>query len=76
MKRKALFLVAAMALTAAALVSGPPAAEAAPCRKPLCFASPGCCLNWECDDWCGGSGLGRCSGGGQGGCCYCPPPES
>jgi len=69
-KRLGLFLLA-VALTAAALVSGPSKAEAARCLRPDCLVSPGCCFDRECDSWCGGTGLGLCSGGGLGGCCYC-----
>lgn len=69
-KKLGLFLLA-LVLTVAAFVSAPPAAEAARCIEPACFASPGCCFNFQCNEWCGGYGLGACSGGGLGGCCYC-----
>ena len=67
--RIGLFLVA-LALTAAAILGPPQSAEAA-CKPPYCFASPGCCFAWQCDDWCGLPGMGICGGGGQGGCCSC-----
>ena len=79
MKRRLGLFLLGLALTAAALVSRPETAEAAPCRKPFCFASPGCCASWECDSWCGGTGLGICGPvvGGMGSCCSCSgPPES
>jgi hypothetical protein len=67
-----MFLFAAT-LAAAALVSGPSKAEAKRCLEPACFASPGCCYDWQCDSWCGGTGLGWCQGsnGIYGGCCAC-----
>ena len=63
-KRLALFLLAVV-LAAAALLGGSPKVEAARCHRPDCFASPGCCSDRDCDDWCGGRGFGVCSGG----CC-------
>ncbi|HEV8581476.1 MAG TPA: hypothetical protein VGX68_20620 [Thermoanaerobaculia bacterium] len=71
MKSRIGLFLAAVALVGAALVSGPTKAEASRCIEPACFASPGCCFDWQCDSWCGGSGFGLCSGGGTGGCCYC-----
>ena len=73
------FLLLSLTLAAFALVPGPAPVEAAPCVKPDCFASPGCCRAQECADWCatsGGGGAPACSGGGQGGCCYCGGAES
>lgn len=77
MKRIGLFLFAA-ALVSFAFVSGPAPAEAAACLKPDCLVSPGCCQARECASWCQltGGGAPACSGGGQGGCCYCGAPES
>ena len=75
-KRVAMFLFA-VALSALAFSTTSQPLNAI-CTGPYCIASPGCCLNSQCDSWCGGTGLGRCSGTPQngGGCCYCPPPES
>lgn len=77
-KRIGLFLLAAI-LTVLAIASTSQPALAI-CTGPLCYASPGCCFNWQCDSWCGGAGLGRCGGTPQngGGCCYCNggPAES
>lgn len=76
-KRVGLFVIAMVLVGfALALQSAPVEAK---CLAPACFASPGCCLASECADWCrlhGGGGTPFCSGGGEGGCCYCSPPES
>lgn len=71
-KRMSMFLFA-VALSAAALSSASSPAAQAICTGPLCFASPGCCYNFQCDSWCGGRGLGLCGGTPKdgGGCCYC-----
>ncbi|RPH56556.1 hypothetical protein EHM82_03105 [bacterium] len=79
MKKKIGMFLFAVALASFAFVSGPvPDAEAAPCLKPECLVSPGCCHARECADWCAmnGGGAPGCSGGGQGGCCFCGPVES
>jgi hypothetical protein len=70
MKRMGMFVLA-LVLTLAALAVDVQTA-AAVCQKPPCFASPGCCFNWQCDSWCGGLGLGICGGE----CCSCKPAES
>ncbi|HEX4963279.1 MAG TPA: hypothetical protein VF173_20785 [Thermoanaerobaculia bacterium] len=71
MKRMTLFLFA-LGLSAAAFASAPPFQKLGVCRPPACFASPSCCSGEQCDTWCGGAGLGACSGSGiSGGCCYC-----
>lgn len=79
MKKRVGLLLLAMALSFLALATTSQPVQAV-CTGPQCFASPGCCFNWQCDSWCGGAGLGRCGGTPQngGGCCYCPggPPES
>lgn len=71
MKTRMSLFLAALALSAVAFVSASGTAQARKCQAPECFASPGCCYDYECDEWCEGKGLGRCEGGGQGGCCYC-----
>jgi hypothetical protein len=70
MKRMAMFVLA-LALAMTAMVTAP--AETAQCLEPACFASPGCCYNWQCDDWCNAKGAGYCQGATPqfGGCCVC-----
>lgn len=65
-------LALALILSTFAFAGSPQPAQAI-CTGPLCFASPGCCYNWQCDSWCGGRGLGICGGTPQtgGGCCSC-----
>lgn len=72
MKRIGMFLFA-VALSAAALTTGSTRAEGSRCIEPACFASPGCCVNSQCDAFCNGTGLGFCQGvsGRNGGCCVC-----
>lgn len=73
MKKRLGLLLLALALTTVAFVSSPVTVEASACQEPDCFASPGCCFNRQCDQWCGGYGLGFCEGvsGKWGGCCIC-----
>jgi hypothetical protein len=77
MKTKVSLLLIAFALVTFAVV-GAPAEAAKKCNAPACFASPGCCVAAECASWCASTtgGTPGCSGGGEGGCCYCLPPES
>jgi hypothetical protein len=63
-------LVLALVLTLTALAFGPAPTQAAACQPPDCFASPGCCFDRQCDEWCGGRGLGICQGA-PSGCCAC-----
>jgi hypothetical protein len=65
-------LAFALALSAFAFAGSTQPAQAI-CTGPLCFASPGCCYDFQCDKWCGGRGLGLCDGTPEngGGCCYC-----
>ena len=67
-------LAFALTLSAFALAGSTQPAQAV-CKGPDCFASPGCCFNWQCDEWCGGKDLGLCDGTPEngGGCCYCEP---
>lgn len=76
-KKVGLFLLATV-LVALAMATTAPAPLEAKCLRPACFASPGCCFAYECASWCASTGGGTpgCSGGGQGGCCFCSPPES
>jgi hypothetical protein len=78
MKKRFGFFLFSLALATLALVPGPATVEGAPCVKPDCLASPGCCRAQECADWCAlnGGGAPACSGNGLGGCCYCGAPES
>jgi hypothetical protein len=72
MKRIGLFLFA-LALSAAALAGGSPGVKAAaPCVRPLCSLSPGCCRTVDCTAWC----LARALGSPQclNGCCFCESP--
>ena len=58
----------ALSLLAVSFGLQPPAEAAPRCNPPACFASPGCCFNWQCDAFCGGTGLGYC---GASECCTC-----
>lgn len=73
MKKRMGLLLLAIVLTTIAFVSGPEPAQASRCLEPDCFASPGCCFDWQCDSWCGGRGFGWCQGADPefGGCCAC-----
>ena len=76
-KKMGLFLLA-FVLVALAVATTSSAPLEAKCLKPDCFASPGCCLAYECEQWCKFTGGGNpgCTGGGQGGCCFCSGAES
>lgn len=65
-KRMALFLFA-VALTSAAVTSTSEAALKPTCNAPACYRTPGCCVNLDCDSFCGGPGTGVCMGE----CCEC-----
>lgn len=68
MKIFAKLFVLGLSLIAVAVAGQAPTAEASQCIPPACFASPGCCFDRQCDDFCGGRGLGVC---GQSQCCTC-----
>ena len=64
-------LLAAMALTAVAIISGSEA-EAKPRCNIACFVGQACCSDADCNAFCGGAGLGVCPGANSGGgCCVC-----
>lgn len=67
MKKTIRFFALALALMTVAFAGGPVRNAEAICQRPACFASPGCCFNWQCDSFCGGRGLGLCGGE----CCEC-----
>lgn len=67
MKKFTKLMVLALSLAAVAVAGQAPVAEAS-CQAPACFASPGCCINRQCDAFCGGAGLGYC---GPSQCCSC-----
>ena len=73
------FLALALILSAFAFAGSPQPAQAV-CTGPLCFASPGCCFDWQCASWCQSKGLGAPHCGGTpstgGGCCSCEAPTS
>ncbi|HSG40706.1 MAG TPA: hypothetical protein VLE27_13780 [Thermoanaerobaculia bacterium] len=72
-------LAVAFTLSAFAFAGSSQPAQAV-CTGPLCFASPGCCFDWQCAEWCKLEGLGapKCGGTPQtgGGCCSCEGAES
>lgn len=67
MNRLAKLGILMLSLGAIALTGQTPTAEAS-CHNLACFASPACCSNRDCDDFCGGRGLGYC---GPSNCCSC-----
>jgi hypothetical protein len=72
-KKMGLFLLAFVLVALAVATSSAPVEATTICLKPDCFASPGCCVASQCAKWCEftGGGYPGCTGGGQGGCCFC-----
>lgn len=71
MKKRLGLLLAALALTTAAVFSGS-AAQASPRCNIACFTGHACCSDSDCDAFCGGHFVGSCPGAGSGGgCCVC-----
>lgn len=55
MKKKMALLLAAVALSTAAFVTGPAKAAPGPsCNAPACFRTPGCCVHSDCASYCFG----------------------
>ncbi|HSK79065.1 MAG TPA: hypothetical protein VLQ45_21605 [Thermoanaerobaculia bacterium] len=67
MNRLAKLGILMLSLGALAFTGPTPNAEAS-CHNLACFASPACCNDRQCDDFCGGAGLGFC---GPSKCCSC-----
>ena len=71
MKKKVGLFLAAVVLTAMALVTGPAKAAPGPtCHAPNCFRTPGCCQDSDCASFCAGREPGSspyCAGE----CCEC-----
>lgn len=71
MKKKMGLFLAAVALAATALVTGPATAiQKSGCNAPTCFRTPGCCKDSDCASFCSSrypGSLPFC----QGECCEC-----